>query len=95
MPGYEIFEQKVLKPYIPAQSDIFHFHDMRHTFASHLVMAGVDLTTVSKLLGHKTLTMTLRYAHLAPAHMVKAVGILMNKLMKRSWLLVYKIYLAR
>jgi len=54
----------------------FHFHDMRHTFASHLVMAGVDLTTVSKLLGHKTLTMTLRYSHLAPEHMVKAVGVL-------------------
>ena len=39
-------------------------------------MAGVDLTTVSKLLGHKTLAMTLRYAHLAPSHMVKAVDIL-------------------
>jgi site-specific recombinase XerD len=54
----------------------FHFHDLRHTFVSHLVMAGVDLTTVSRLLGHKTLTMTLRYAHLAPSHMVKAVDIL-------------------
>lgn len=54
----------------------FKFHDLRHTFASHLVMAGVDLTTVSKLLGHKTLTMTLRYSHLAPSHMVKAVGML-------------------
>ena len=54
----------------------FHFHDLRHTFASHLVMAGVDITTVSRLLGHKTLTMTLRYAHLAPSHMVKAVDIL-------------------
>ena len=54
----------------------FHFHDLRHTFASHLVMAGVDITTVSRLLGHKSLKMTLRYAHLAPAHMAKAVDIL-------------------
>ncbi|MEO5359189.1 MAG: site-specific integrase [Nitrospirota bacterium] len=56
----------------------FHFHDLRHTFASHLVMAGVDITTVKELLGHKTLTMTLRYSHLAPAHKVKAVDILDN-----------------
>jgi integrase len=54
----------------------FHFHDMRHTFASHLVMAGIDITTVKELLGHKTLTMTLRYAHLAPSHKVNAVDIL-------------------
>ncbi|MEW6214906.1 MAG: site-specific integrase [Nitrospirota bacterium] len=58
----------------------FHFHDLRHTFASHLVMAGVDITTVKELLGHKTLTMTLRYSHLAPAHKVKAVDILDNAL---------------
>ncbi len=58
----------------------FHFHDQRHTFASHLVMSGVDLTTVKELLGHKTLTMTLRYSHLAPAHKVKAVDILDNAL---------------
>jgi len=53
----------------------FHFHDLRHTFASQLVMAGVDITTVKKLLGHKTLTMTLRYSHLATSHKVKAMEI--------------------
>jgi len=39
-------------------------------------MAGADLTTIRELLGNKTLTMTLRYAHLAPSHKVKAVNIL-------------------
>jgi integrase len=58
----------------------FHFHDLRHTFASQLVMAGVDITTVKELLGHKSLYMTMRYAHLAPAHKVNAVQMLDSKM---------------
>lgn len=53
----------------------FHFHDLRHTFASQLVMAGIDLNTVRDLMGHKSIEMTLRYAHLSPDHKKRAIEI--------------------
>ena len=51
----------------------FSWHCLRHTFASRLVMAGVDLRTVQELMGHKSIVTTMRYAHLAPGHEAEAV----------------------
>jgi Phage integrase family len=53
-----------------------HFHDLRHTYASLLVMAGVSIPTLMKLLGHKSTAMTMRYANLSQAHKAKAVEVL-------------------
>lgn len=54
----------------------FLLHTLRHTYASRLVQRGVDLMTVSKLLGHKSMMMTMRYAHLAPNNYMAAIGVL-------------------
>ena len=59
-----------------AHIDDFRFHDLRHTFASHLVMAGVDIRTVQELMGHATVVMTMKYSHLAPIHRQRAIQIL-------------------
>jgi site-specific recombinase XerD len=71
----EKFNTLLRQPEKKANLEDFHFHDLRHTFASHLIMSGVDLATVKELLGHKDIKMTLRYARLAPAHKAQAVDI--------------------
>ena len=54
----------------------FRWHDLRHTAASWMVMGGASLKAVQEFLGHKSLKMTLRYAHLAPGYLAKEVSIL-------------------
>lgn len=62
------------------KDDQFVPHCLRHTFASRLVQAGVPILTVRELCGHKTLAMTMRYAHLAPDNLAGAIGVLNNRL---------------
>ena len=53
----------------------FRFHDLRHTFASQLIMRGGTLKDIQEILGHKTMAMTIkRYAHLSQEHKKKAVN---------------------
>ena len=51
----------------------FTWHCLRHSFACNLIMAGVDIRTAQELMGHRTIAMTARYAHLAPSHTLAAV----------------------
>ena len=55
-------------------------HDLRHSFASHLAMAGVPIRTIQQLMGHESLDMTLKYAHLSEAHQRDAIDALQTKL---------------
>ncbi len=53
--------------------DVTKIHSLRHTFASHLVMSGVDLPTVKRLMGHADIETTMIYSHLADEHVDRAV----------------------
>ena len=50
------------------------WHDLRHTYGSHLAMRGVPLKVIQELMGHATVAMTTRYAHLSPEARESAVG---------------------
>lgn len=59
-----------------AEIEDFRFHDLRHTFSSHLMMKGASLKEVQELLGHKDIKMTMRYAHLSQENKRKAINLL-------------------
>ena len=59
-----------------AKIEDFHFHDLRHTFATRLVQNGIDIYVVKELLGHKTIAMTMRYAHHYPESLRHGVELL-------------------
>jgi integrase len=70
------FRTTFMRAVCKAGIDDLTFHDLRHCFASRLVMAGVDLPTVQALMGHKNITMTMRYTHLSADHKQRAVAML-------------------
>ena len=67
-----------------ARIEDFRFHDLRHTFASWAVQRGATLLEVKDLLGHHSLAMVMRYAHLAPEHLRSAVSRLDGVLQQES-----------
>lgn len=67
----------VVRPTLEALGiEDFKCHDMRHTFASHLIQNGATLKAVADLLGHTSLAMVMRYAHLGSSHLADTVGLL-------------------
>ena len=56
------------------------FHTLRHSFASHMAMAGIDIYSIQKLLGHSSTSMTQRYAHLSDNHMTRAIDVLFKRM---------------
>ncbi len=78
--GTRIDQANLLKAFYQAlekaKIEHFRFHDLRHTFATRLVQAGIDLYKVAKLLGHKDIRMTQRYSHHYPESLRDGVEVL-------------------
>ncbi len=83
MVGTQIDARNLLRSFYNAlkraKIEDFRFHDIRHTFATRLVQAGVDLYKVGKLLGHKDIRMTQRYSHHYPESLRDGVEVLDKK----------------
>ena len=71
--GQNFVNRVFVKALKRARVEDFSWHCLRHTFASRLTMKGVDLNTIRELMGHQSLAMTVRYAHLSPGHQLDAV----------------------
>ena len=72
--SWTMFRKAWEKALEAAKLEGLHFHDLRHTFASWAVQRGATLTELKDLLGHATLAMVMRYAHLSPEHLRSAVA---------------------
>ncbi len=72
----DYYTKEFIKLLKKAEVKDVNLHTLRHTFASYLVMAGVDFRTVQELLGHSTVKVREKYSHLSPDHRAKAVGVL-------------------
>jgi site-specific recombinase XerD len=80
-PGGEPFTQSAIESALrfscrQAGLRVIGSHVLRHTFCSHLAMRGAAPKAIQDLVGHSTLTMTLRYMHLAPSALREAIGLL-------------------
>ncbi|KAA0249029.1 MAG: site-specific integrase [Candidatus Jettenia sp. AMX1] len=73
--NFSIFNGTVLIYKVLQKAGIgnFHFYDLRHTFATRLAQKGIDIYTIAKLLGHKDIRMTQRYAHHCPESLRGAI----------------------
>ena len=67
-----------------AKIENFHFHDLRHTCASYLAMNNASLAEIAEVLGHKTLQMVKRYAHLSEQHTLSVVERMNEKIFGSS-----------